>query len=53
VKTVFKAIRFGAYTTIAATLLLSFGAQAFAKGPAGSKNDTAALTGDNSKKILA
>lgn len=40
--TVFKAIRYGAYTTVAATLVLSMGSQAFADGPAGSKNDSAA-----------
>lgn len=40
--TVFKAIKYGAYTTIVATLALSLGSQAFADGPAGSKKDQAA-----------
>ncbi|MCF6221078.1 MAG: M1 family metallopeptidase [Robiginitomaculum sp.] len=40
--TTFKAIRYGAYSTIAATLVLSMGSQAFADGPAGSKHDSAA-----------
>lgn len=38
-RTLFKAIRYGVYTTIAATLVLSIGSQAFANGPAGSKTD--------------
>jgi len=40
--TVFKAIRYGAYSTITATVVLSMGSQAFADGPPGSKNDSAA-----------
>ena len=40
--TIFKAIRYGTYTTIAATLALSLGAQAFADGPAGGAKDQAA-----------
>jgi len=40
--TIFKAIRFGTYTTVTASLFLFVGAQAFANGPAGSKTDQAA-----------
>jgi len=40
--TIFKTVRYGTFTTIAATLALSLGSQAFADGPAGSKNDSAA-----------
>jgi len=53
VRIAFKAFRFGAYTTIVAMLVLSLGSQAFAKEPASSKNHNAALTDDNSKKVLA
>ena len=40
--TIFKAIRYGSYTTIAATALLTIGSQAFAKGPPGSASDAVA-----------
>lgn len=40
--TIFKAIRYGTYTTIVATLTLSFGSQALAEGPPGSAKDQAA-----------
>jgi hypothetical protein len=41
-RTIFKAIRFGTYSTICASLILAAGGKAFAKGPAGSPTDQAA-----------
>ncbi len=40
--TLFKALRYGTYTTLLATMTLALGADAFADGPAGSKTDQAA-----------
>ena len=40
--TIFKAIRFGTYTTLTASLFLFVGSNAFANGPAGSPGDQAA-----------
>jgi hypothetical protein len=41
-RTFFKAIRFGTYTTLTASLFLFAGAKAFADGPAGNPLDQAA-----------